>query len=87
MGTVHCDCGELKEPTAATIDQIARLKLAARRHGCDLELRNASSKLDELICFAGLGGVLGVDPEGQAEQWKQPRGVEEKGQLDDLSPF
>jgi hypothetical protein len=85
MRTVYFDCGGLPRPTAATIDQIARLKLAARRRGCELELRNANSDLAELICFIGLGGVLGVEPEGQAEQREQPCCIEEEGELDDPS--
>ena len=68
MGTVYFDCGRLEEPTAATIDQIARLKLDARRCGCELELRNANRDLAELICFVGLSEVLGVELEGQSEQ-------------------
>ena len=51
MRSVCFDCGALDEPTAATIDQIARLKLAARRDGCELELKNANPYLQELIGF------------------------------------
>jgi len=87
MRTAFLDCGRLQEPTAATVDQIARIKLDARRCGCDLELRNANRDLAELICFVGLGEVLGVELEGQAEEGKQPCRVEEEGQLDDPTPF
>jgi hypothetical protein len=87
MKTVFLDCGGLQEPTAATIDQIARLKLDARRCGCELELRNANPDLAELICFVGLGEVLGVELEGQPEEGKQSCSIEEEGQLDDPSPF
>src|SRR5712664_1617804 len=58
MRSVCLDCGPLDAPTAATIDQIARLKLAARRCGCELELSNARPSLMELIEFVGLSDVL-----------------------------
>jgi hypothetical protein len=85
MRTVILDCGPLKEPTAATIDQIASLQLAARRSSCELKLRNANPDLMELIGYVGLGGVLRVESEGQTEQRKQPRRVEEEGELGDPS--
>jgi hypothetical protein len=85
MRTVFLDCGPVREPTAATIDQIARLKLEARRSGCDLELANANSDLEELIQFCGLGGVLGLESEGHSEQREQSGGIEEERQLDDPS--
>jgi hypothetical protein len=87
MRTVYFDCGGLPRPTAATLDQLARLKLAAKRNDCELELRNAGPDLTELICFAGLAEALGLESEGQPEQRKQPLRVEEEGQLDDLSPL
>ncbi len=79
------DCGRLKEPTAATIDQIARLQLAARRCGCELELCDVNPCLLELIGFVGLAGVLRVESGRRAEQRKQPLGIEEKGELCDPS--
>jgi hypothetical protein len=68
---ITIDCGSVIEPTAGTIDQIARLKLAARRCDCDLELRNTGPFLLELIGFAGLSGVLGLEAGRQPEQGKQ----------------
>jgi ABC-type transporter Mla MlaB component len=43
---------------AVTIDALARLQLAARRHDCRVRLRNASDELRELIAFMGLCDVL-----------------------------
>jgi hypothetical protein len=85
MRSVCLDCGPLKAPTAATIDQLARLQLAARRCGCKLELSNATPYLVELIGFAGLDEVLCVEMQRQAEQRKDPSGVEEEGELADPS--
>jgi ABC-type transporter Mla MlaB component len=46
------------EPDAVTADALARLQLAARRHGCQARLRGASSELLELLSFMGLRDVL-----------------------------
>jgi hypothetical protein len=77
------DCGSLVNPDCATIDRIARLQLAARRCGLELQLTNAKEPLLELIGLAGLAGVLRVEPGRQSEERKQLRCVEEEGQLDD----
>jgi ABC-type transporter Mla MlaB component len=52
-----CDVSGV-EPDAVTIDALARLQLGARRHGCRVRLRNASSELRELVAFMGLDEVL-----------------------------
>ena len=82
---ITLDCGALTETTASTIDQMARLQLAARRCGCELELRDPDPYLLELIGFVGLGAVLRLEAKGQAEEREQPRRIEEEGQLDDPS--
>jgi ABC-type transporter Mla MlaB component len=43
---------------AVTIDALARLQLAAHRHGCQVRLRHASTDLLELLDFMGLTDVL-----------------------------
>jgi hypothetical protein len=40
------------------VDALARLQLAARRTGCQVRLRNASTELLELVAFMGLRDVL-----------------------------
>ena len=80
---ITVDCGSVTEPTAGTVDQMARLQLAARRCDCELELTNANPCLLELIEFVGLGGALGVQAGRQAEQRKKPRRVEEESELGD----
>ena len=52
-----CDVGGVA-PDAVTIDALARLQLAARRHGCQVRLRRASPELRELLAFMGLRDVL-----------------------------
>ncbi len=46
------------EPDAVTIDALARLQLAARRHCCEVRLRHASTELLGLVAFMGLTDVL-----------------------------
>jgi hypothetical protein len=41
-----------------TVDALARLQLAARRHDCRIRLRHASQELLELVAFMGLANVL-----------------------------
>ena len=52
-----CDVSGI-EPDAAAVDALARLQLAARRHGCQVRLRNASDELLALVAFMGLRDVL-----------------------------
>ena len=82
MRTLACQVGGL-EADAATLDLLARLELSARRLGIKVRLLHASPELRELVAFAGLTGVLLLEPEREAEQREQPLGVEEEGQLDD----
>jgi len=46
------------EPDAVTVDALARLQLAARRHGCQVRLRHASVELLAFVAFMGLTDVL-----------------------------
>jgi ABC-type transporter Mla MlaB component len=54
---VLCDVRGI-DPDAVTVDALARLQLAARRHGCQVRLRHASDELRELVAFMGLADVL-----------------------------
>ncbi len=46
------------DPDAVTVDALARLQLAAARHGYQVRLRHASDELLELVDFMGLTDVL-----------------------------
>jgi ABC-type transporter Mla MlaB component len=46
---------------AVTVDALARLQLAARRHGVTIRLRGCSPDLRELVGFMGLRDVLPGD--------------------------
>ena len=54
-----CDVSGV-DTDAVTVDALARLQLAAQRHGCQVRLRNASEKLIELVAFMGLRDVLPI---------------------------
>jgi ABC-type transporter Mla MlaB component len=56
-GVALCDVRGV-DADAVTVDALARLQLAARRHGCLVRLRNASPELRELVEFLGLRYVL-----------------------------
>ncbi|HKV88901.1 MAG TPA: STAS domain-containing protein [Candidatus Dormibacteraeota bacterium] len=79
------DCGGMREPDLSVIDQIARLELSCRRCGCELRLANANGDLAELIELVGLAGILRLETGRQPEERKEPRRVEEEGQLADPS--
>jgi ABC-type transporter Mla MlaB component len=56
-GVALCDVAGL-EPDAVTVDALCRLQVAARRSGCQVRLRHASTQLLELVAFMGLSDVL-----------------------------
>jgi ABC-type transporter Mla MlaB component len=49
---------------AVSVDALARLRLAARRHRCEVRLRNVSAELRDLIAFMGLDDVLVAETRG-----------------------
>jgi ABC-type transporter Mla MlaB component len=56
-GAVLCDVSGV-DPDAVTVDALARLQLASRRHGCQVRLCHGSEELLELVAFMGLRDVL-----------------------------
>ncbi|MFD7901094.1 STAS domain-containing protein [Kitasatospora sp. NPDC059722] len=89
--TLTCDLGALTAPDLAVVDALARLRLAAARHGVGVLLLNASGPLRELLAFSGLADVLpvapppllGLQPGREAEQREEHVGVEEVGEPGD----
>ncbi len=53
-----CDLGALSAPDLAVVDALARLRLAAARHGVTVVLLNADGPLRELLAFSGLSALL-----------------------------
>jgi ABC-type transporter Mla MlaB component len=52
-----CDVGGIAADAVA-VDALARLQLAAYRHGCQVRLRQCSPALRDLVAFMGLADVL-----------------------------
>ena len=69
-------------PDLVTVDDLARLQLAARRAGCSIQLRNASEALRKLIALVGLADVLPLEAERESEVGEQ-LGVQEVVQTRD----
>jgi hypothetical protein len=82
MLRLSCDVGALPADGVA-VDALARLQLAARRVGLELELCNASDDLCCLIRFTGLDEALRVEPRGQPEEREERLDVEEESELGD----
>jgi ABC-type transporter Mla MlaB component len=52
-----CNVAEV-DVDAVTVDALARLQLASRRHGCQVRLCHASDELLDLLGFMGLRDVV-----------------------------
>jgi ABC-type transporter Mla MlaB component len=63
-------------PDLGLVDHLAQVQLAAKRLGCEIELRHPGRELAELLDLAGLSDVLRRQVVGQAEGGEQG-GVEE----------
>ena len=62
---VRCDVTDV-EPDAVTVDALARLELAAKRHGRGIVLVGASLPLMLLVRMMGLDDVLTANEESSA---------------------
>jgi STAS domain-containing protein len=80
---VDCDVGHVRRADLETVSALARAHVNARRLGTQLRVVNASPELQELIAFAGLADALLGRGRRQAEERKEPIGVEERGEPDD----
>ena len=55
---IVCDVADIAEPNGATVDLLARIRLAARGLGVSVQFTNVSPALDELLAVSGLQDVL-----------------------------
>jgi ABC-type transporter Mla MlaB component len=55
--TIALEAGNVRADAWA-IEALARLQLEARKHGCQVKLKNASDELRDLLAFMGLEEVL-----------------------------
>jgi ABC-type transporter Mla MlaB component len=68
---VLCDVAGVS-PDAVTVDALARLQLAAKRHGCQVRLRHATDELLDLVAFMGLEDVCRC--EDRSDDFSGPNG-------------
>ena len=61
MSVLHVDVEGIDRADAATVDALARVQLALKRAGWEMQIRGASDQLVELIAFMGLAEVLRVE--------------------------
>ncbi|MFM9369516.1 STAS domain-containing protein [Streptomyces sp. Da 82-17] len=69
---VVCDAGALDVPDMAAVEALARLRLAARRAGAGMRIRDPDPRLTGLLALVGLGELF-----GEAEEGEPPLGVQE----------
>jgi hypothetical protein len=58
--TVHLDVAWIAPPDLEAVDALARLQLAAIRHGTCLRLRGVSPDLLDLLRLVGLAAAFGL---------------------------
>ena len=84
-GPLACDVARVEHPDMGTVDALARMALAARRLGRDVELRRPRPDLLELLVLAGLD-ALAVEVGRQAEEREEAGRVEEEDDSADPIP-
>lgn len=84
MDALVVDVSEVVDPDVSTVEAMARLRLNARRCGCEARFRHVSDELRELVGLLGLSDALGVEPVGESEEREEVLGVEEETYPGDL---
>jgi hypothetical protein len=79
---VVVDRVDARTPDLALVDALLRYRLAARRCGCSLVLRDVPDALRELLTFVGVAAELGLETRREAELGEQ-LGIEEVMQAPD----
>jgi len=67
------DASAIDRPTREDLQQLARLRLAARRRGCDLVLTGVGERLRLLLAVTGLDEVFVISVEGEARSPTEAR--------------
>jgi ABC-type transporter Mla MlaB component len=87
--SVLCDVGRFLRPDAVVVELLMGLQLVAGRFGYRIRLRGAGGELRDLLDLMGLSDVvqleadLVLEPQRQAEQREQARGVQEEADSGD----
>jgi ABC-type transporter Mla MlaB component len=82
-GQIVCDVGSLTQSDVAVVDALCRMRLVARRRGCQLQVRHASPGLLQLLFLIGLTDVVPIAASDLGTEWEPeerepPGGVEEE---------
>lgn len=80
---IVCDVGFLTHSDVAVVDALCRIRLVARRRGCQLRLRDASIELLDLLFLVGLTDVIPVAPRSGLEAERQPEQGEHPGRVEE----
>jgi len=75
---ILCDVGAVVDPDVAAVEALARLRVATRRLGRRMRVRNASEEFEALLAFMGLGDVLPARESLRLEVRRQPEQREER---------
>ncbi len=67
-GELICDVAALRRADATAVDGLARLQLAAHRHGGRIVLQHPSTELRRLLELCGLDAVLPPAAQAVAER-------------------
>ncbi len=70
---IVCDVAALTHVDLATVDALARLRLAARRRGGRVWLHHASPELQELLALVGLRNVVPCWPRYASRRGGRPK--------------
>lgn len=69
VSAVACRGMGLIDPNLATVDMLARLRLATHRIGCAMRVDDPSPRLQELLLLAGLDTILAPFESGAEARW------------------
>jgi anti-anti-sigma regulatory factor len=83
VDVVVCDVADVVRPDLLAVDAVARMQLAARRHGGTIRLLAAAPALTALVELAGLAEVVrpwadddGIDPGPPHLPWEVEAGID-----------
>ncbi|GAA2056113.1 hypothetical protein GCM10009839_76430 [Catenulispora yoronensis] len=70
------DASAIDRPTREDLQRLARLRLDARRSGCDLVLTGVGQRLRLLLAVTGLEEVFTISPDGMCGAEPEDSGAE-----------
>jgi hypothetical protein len=80
------DASAIDRPTREDLHRLARLRLAARRGGCDLVLTGVGQRLRLLLELTGLDGIFTISPEQPTTETAETTKQAEQAQTEQTQP-